>query len=87
MPSRSLGVAMLSSVLNSERVVRMNVLIMRAFGRLREMLGTHQDLARAVEDIRHRQEKQGEQITAIIETINQLLPRSLQLRMIAEHLC
>lgn len=51
----------------------MNILIMRAFVKLRELLATHKDLARAIEDIRRRQEEQGEQITAIIETINQLL--------------
>lgn len=68
-----LGVAMLSSVLRSDRAVRMNIVIMRAFVRLREMLATHKDLARAIDDIRSRQEEQGEQITAIIETINQLL--------------
>ncbi|HCC58562.1 MAG TPA: DNA-binding protein [Solibacterales bacterium] len=68
-----LGVAMLSSVLKSGRAVRMNIMIMRAFVRLREMLATHQDLARAIEDIGRRQEEHGEQITSIIETINQLL--------------
>lgn len=68
-----LGVAMLSSVLRSDQAVRMNILIMRAFVRLREILATHKDLTRAIEDIRRRQEDQGEQITTIIETINQLL--------------
>jgi hypothetical protein len=51
----------------------MNILIIRAFVKIREMLATHKDLARAIEDLLHRQEEQGEQITAIIETINQLL--------------
>jgi hypothetical protein len=51
----------------------MNILIMRAFVRLREILATHKDLVQAIEDIRPRQDEQGEQITAIIETINQLL--------------
>lgn len=37
-----------------------------AFMRLREILATHKDLARAIEDIQRRQEEQGEQITAII---------------------
>jgi len=46
---------------------------MRAFVRLRQILATHKDLARAIEDMQRRQEEQGEQITAIIETINQLL--------------
>ncbi|MGH9628994.1 MAG: ORF6N domain-containing protein, partial [Bryobacteraceae bacterium] len=67
------GVAMLSSVLKSGRAVQMNILIIRAFVKLREILATQKDLTRAVEDIRLRQEEQGEQITAIIETINQLL--------------
>ena len=40
------GVAMLSSVLRSERAVRVNVEIMRAFVRLRRLLSTHADLAR-----------------------------------------
>jgi ORF6N domain-containing protein len=40
-----LGVAMLSSVLNSERAVQVNIVIMRAFVRLRELLATHNDLA------------------------------------------
>jgi ORF6N domain len=68
-----LGVAMLSSVLNSKQAVHMNILIMRAFVRLREILASHKDLARAIEDMSRRQDEQGEQITAIIETINQLL--------------
>ena len=40
-----LGVAMLSSVLNSDRAVQMNILIMRAFVRLREALATNEALA------------------------------------------
>jgi hypothetical protein len=67
------GVAMLSSVLRSKRAVQMNILIIKAFIKLRDILATHKDLARAIEDIGRRQEEQGEQITAIIETINQLL--------------
>src|SRR6266498_434189 len=37
------GVAMLSSVLNSPRAVQMNILIIRAFVKLREMLASHKD--------------------------------------------
>jgi hypothetical protein len=44
------GVAMLSSVLRSERAVQINIAIMRTFVRLREMLATHKDLARKVEE-------------------------------------
>jgi ORF6N domain len=68
-----LGVAMLSSVLNSERAVRMNILIMRTFVKLREILASHKDMARAIEDLGRKQQEQGEQITSIIDTINQLL--------------
>jgi|SRR5436309_3366853 len=42
------GVAMLSSVLNSERAVQVNIAIMRAFVRLRELLATHKDLVRRI---------------------------------------
>src|SRR5260370_11148112 len=45
-----LGVAMLSSVLNSERAVNVNIALMRAFVRLREMLAAHKDLGRKLED-------------------------------------
>jgi phage regulator Rha-like protein len=45
------GVAMLSSVLNSERAVQMNILIIRAFVKLRELLATHKELARQIDQI------------------------------------
>jgi hypothetical protein len=45
------GVAMLSSVLRSERAVAVNVEIMRAFVRLRHILATHKDLARRMADL------------------------------------
>jgi ORF6N domain-containing protein len=43
------GVAMLSSVLHSERAVRVNIEIMRAFVQLRQLLSSHADLARKLE--------------------------------------
>ncbi|MGZ9148870.1 MAG: ORF6N domain-containing protein [Candidatus Deferrimicrobiaceae bacterium] len=43
------GVAMLSSVLNSERAIQVNIAIMRAFVRMRRMLVSHEELARKVE--------------------------------------
>src|SRR6266849_2423076 len=45
------GVVMLSSVLSSERAVQMNVLIVRAFVKLREMLASHKDLAHKLLDL------------------------------------
>ncbi len=44
------GVAMLSSVLRSKRAVQVNVAIMRTFVKLRQILATHRDLARKVEE-------------------------------------
>jgi len=46
-----LGVAMLSSVLNSERAVQMNIIIMRAFVKLRELLATNRAMARKIEQL------------------------------------
>jgi len=43
------GVAMLSSVLRSKRAIQVNVEIMRAFVRLRQMLASHADLARKLD--------------------------------------
>ena len=49
-----LGVAMLSSVLNSERAVQINILIMRAFVRLRTLLATHSELAKHLDAVDSR---------------------------------
>ena len=60
------GVAMLSSVLSSERAVELNILIIRAFVRLR-------DLARKLEDVEHTQREHGAHIEQIYGYIQQLL--------------
>jgi hypothetical protein len=52
-----LGVAMLSSVLNSERAVQMNIIIMRAFVRMRELLASHKDLAHKIEEVEDAQKR------------------------------
>lgn len=52
------GVAMLSSVLNSERAVRVNIEIIRAFVRLRQLLATHADLARKLEALEKKYDAQ-----------------------------
>ena len=46
-----LGVAMLSSVLNSDRAIEVNIQIMRVFTQLREIMISHKDLARKIEDL------------------------------------
>ncbi|MCK4648713.1 ORF6N domain-containing protein [bacterium] len=51
------GVAMLSSVLNSDRAIQVNIQIMRTFTKLREMLLTHADLRRKIEAMERKYDK------------------------------
>src|SRR5580704_8171523 len=67
------GVAMLSSVLRSKRAVQLNILIIRAFVRLREYLATHKDLARKLEDVERTQNEHGAQIQQIYDFIQRLV--------------
>lgn len=66
------GVAMLSSVLNSERAVKVNIAIMRAFVKLRETLETNRELARKFSELEKRVGKHDDKIGAIIDAIRQL---------------
>src|SRR5690606_23219713 len=52
------GVSMLSSVLRSDRAVQVNIAIMRAFVRLRELLSTNADLVRKLEDMEKKYDGQ-----------------------------
>ena len=52
------GVAMLSSVLKSARAVRMNILIVRAFVKLRELLASNKEMARKIEELDAAQKQQ-----------------------------
>jgi hypothetical protein len=67
------GVAMLSSVLNSDRAVGVNIAIMRAFVRLRQTLDANRELARKFDQLERRVGKHDEEIAAILETIRQLM--------------
>ena len=64
------GVSMLSSVLNSERAIEVNIAIMRAFVRLRAMLSSHADLARRLKEL---EEKYDEQFRAVFEAIREMM--------------
>ncbi len=64
------GVAMLSSVLRSERAVLVNIAIMRAFVKLREMLASHRDLARRLDEM---ERKYDSQFKAVFEAIRELM--------------
>ena len=67
------GVAMLSSILNSERAVKVNIAIMRAFVRLRDVLETNRELARKFDELEKRVGKHDEKIDATLEAIRQLM--------------
>ena len=64
------GVAMLSSVLNSDRAIQVNIQIMRTFTKLREMLMAHKDLKRKIEDM---EKKYDYQFKIVFDAIKQLL--------------
>ena len=67
------GVAMLSTVLNSERAIHVNIAIMRAFVKLREILSTHKELAYRLSELERKMEKKDEEIQVIFEVIRQLM--------------
>jgi hypothetical protein len=67
------GIAMLSSVLNSERAVKVNIAIMRVFVKLRQMLETNRELAKKFSELERRVSKHDEEIAAIIDAIRQLM--------------
>ncbi len=64
------GVAMLSSVLHSPRAVQVNIAIMRAFVKLREILATHRELARRLDELEGRYDKQ---FRAVFDAIRELM--------------
>ena len=67
------GVAMLSSVLRSERAIHVNVAIMRVFVKLREFLSTHKELAHKLVELERKIERHDEEIKAIFDAIRQLM--------------
>ena len=67
------GVAMLSSVLNSEQAIQVNVTIMRAFVRIREILSSHKDLALKLVALEQKHATHDAQIKAIFDAIRALM--------------
>ena len=81
------GVEMLSSVINSERAVQMNIAIMRAFVKLREILSTHKDLAHKLKQLENKIEKHDGEIKVIFNAIRQLMtPPEPKRRQIGFHI-
>ncbi len=66
------GVAMLSSVLHSPRAIQVNVAIMRAFVKLRELMMTHKDLARKIEELEKKFNKHDENFVIVFQAIKEL---------------
>jgi len=64
------GVSMLSTVLNSDRAIQVNIAIMRTFVQLREMLATHKDLAQKLEAL---EKKYDRQFKIVFDAIRQLM--------------
>ena len=64
------GVAMLSSILNSERAIQVNIQIMRVFTQLRRLLLTNKDLKRKIEEMEKKYDKQ---FAIVFQAIKQLL--------------
>lgn len=64
------GVAMLSSVLNSERAILVNIEIMRAFVKLRQLLASNTELARRLDELESKYDKQ---FRVVFDAIRQLM--------------
>ena len=69
------GVAMLSSILNSERAIDVNIQIMRTFTKLREMIEGHKDLKRKIEDM---EKKYDTQFQIVFEAIKKIIATEIK---------
>ncbi len=67
------GVAMLSGVLNSPRAIQANILIMRAFIKLRELVATNELIRQKIEELERKYEKHDNQLKAVFEALRDLL--------------
>jgi ORF6N domain len=66
------GVAMLSSVLKSARAVQMNIVIVRAFVKLREILASNRELAQRLDRVETRLKQHGSAIGVVVDEIKKL---------------
>jgi hypothetical protein len=69
-------ILMLSSVLRSKRAIQVNIIIMRAFVKLRQILSMNKELAYKLTELEHKIEKHDKDIQAIFEAIRQLMAPS-----------
>ena len=68
------GVAMLSSVLKNKRSAQVNVLIMRAFVRMREVLAGQKDLLKKLDELEKKYEAHDLDIKAVFDALKRLIP-------------
>jgi hypothetical protein len=66
------GVAMLSSVLNSDQAIMVNIQIIRIFTRMRELLQTHNDILLKLDEINRKYSDHDQKIILIFEYLKQL---------------
>ena len=69
------GVAMLSSVLKSHRAIQVNILIMRAFVKLKELMISHKDLAYKIEELERKFKDYDKRLIFVFDAIKQLLQK------------
>ncbi len=67
------GIAMLSSILNSERAIQVNIAIIRVFVKLREILSSHKELAQKLSQLERKIENHDEEIKVIFDAIRKLM--------------
>ncbi len=63
------GVAMLSSVLRSDRAIQVNIQIMRTFTKLRHMIAGHEELKKAVDELREQTDKRFEVVFSVLDKL------------------
>ena len=71
------GVAMLSGILNSERAINVNIAIMRTFVQMRRLMETHKELAKKIEELESKYDKQ---FSMVFEAIRQLIQKENEQR-------
>lgn len=67
------GVAMLASVLNSERAIKISISIIKTFVKLREIISTHKALAAKLNELERRMEKHDEHIKVVFDVLRELM--------------
>ena len=70
---------MLSSVLKSKRAIQVNIQIMRAFTKLRELMISHKDLADKIEDLERKFKAHDKNFIVVFQAIKELLSKPKEL--------